>query len=96
MVTHDEALARLSGMVPLVLQKRGASGLVLKRRGTEPLAQPTVATEIVDTTGAGDSVVGALAAGLSSGRTDRQILDLCSAVAARVIAGVGISGLVEP
>jgi len=89
------ALATLAAQVPIAVQKRGADGLALLRRGGAELLEPTRASLIIDTTGAGDSVVGALAAGLAQGLADRELLVLASRIAAMAIAGVGIAGLVQ-
>jgi ribokinase len=89
------ALRSLAAQVPIAVQKRGADGLALLRRGGTELLEPTRASLIVDTTGAGDSVVGALAAGLAQGLPDRQMLVLASRIAAMAITGVGIAGLVQ-
>lgn len=91
----DAALAVLAAQVPIAVHKRGADGLGLLRHGGTTLVEATRALEIVDTTGAGDSVVGALAAGLAQGLPDRELLRLASKIAATAIAGVGIAGLVK-
>jgi sugar/nucleoside kinase (ribokinase family) len=89
----DAALAALAAQVPIAVHKRGADGLGLLRQGGTALLEATRALEIVDTTGAGDSVVGALAAGLAQGLPDLELLRLASKIAAMAIAGVGIAGL---
>ena len=91
----DAALAALAAQVPIAVQKRGADGLALLRHGGTVLLEATQVSKIVDTTGAGDSVVGALAAGLAQGLPDRELLVLASKIAAMAIAGVGIAGLVK-
>lgn len=88
-----EALGRLASQIGVAVQKRGADGLALRRRGGTEVWQPTTAATIVDTTGAGDSVVGALAAGLAAGLTDPNLLSLAATIAARTIGGVGASAL---
>lgn len=50
----ESAIARLSGIVPLVVIKLGAQG-ARARRGMEEESSPAVKTDVVDTVGAGDS-----------------------------------------
>ena len=92
-LSDDDALADLALRAPLVLQKRGPEGIALKRRNGDILREPSAATSIVDTTGAGDSVVGVLAAAIAARDGDRDLLRECARVAARTVAGVGIAGL---
>ncbi len=91
----DAALTWLAARTGLVLQKRGPLGLALRRGDGPILRAPSLAAAVVDTTGAGDSVVGALAVGLAAGDDDAALLSRCSRVAARAVAGVGIAGLLE-
>jgi sugar/nucleoside kinase (ribokinase family) len=89
----DAALEELSRHVPIVAHKRGADGLALKRRGVKAIRAGSVAANVIDTTGAGDSVVGALAAGFSKKLDDPTILNRCSQIAALTVSAVGIDGL---
>jgi D-beta-D-heptose 7-phosphate kinase/D-beta-D-heptose 1-phosphate adenosyltransferase len=50
-----------------VLVTRGPAGMTLLERGKPPLHFPTVARSVFDVTGAGDTVVGALALALAAG-----------------------------
>lgn len=52
----DEALERLSYLVPVVVMKRGDLGAIA-RRGDEVASAPGVPAVVVDTTGAGDAFV---------------------------------------
>ena len=87
------ALAGLSELLPVAVQKRGADGLALRRRGVAELRQPSSAGAIVDTTGAGDSVVGALGASLARNLPDAAMLQEASATAALTVAGIGAQRL---
>ena len=89
----DAALAALAGVTPVVIQKRGADGLFLARSGHATRHAPAQATAVVDPTGAGDSVVGAVAAALARGMDDAALLASANRIAARCISGVGIGGL---
>ncbi len=94
---HDDAVAltELSSRVEIALQKRGPDGLALRRRGGPEVLEPSHVVKIVDTTGAGDSVIGGLAAGLAKSLSDVELLRLASRTAARSIAGVGILGFFQ-
>lgn len=91
--SDDEALAELACRVPVVVQKRGADGLVLARRDRPPLRAPAPAVRVVDPTGAGDAAVGAMAVALALGLGDDALLRLAGDVAARAVAGTGSLGL---
>jgi ribokinase len=56
------------GVRDAVVVTLGADGAVLVRRDAEPVWTPTPSVEVVDSVGAGDTFVGALAAGLAQGR----------------------------
>lgn len=71
-----------------LLVTRSERGMTLLQRGCEPLDLPTHAREVYDVTGAGDTVVALLAAGLAVG------VDLATATAiANVGAGVVVGKL---
>ena len=71
-----------------VLVTLGAEGLVLAGpEGT--LALPAPRLQAVDTTGAGDTVVGALAAALAAGRPLREALTRAQAAAALAVTRLG-------
>jgi sugar/nucleoside kinase (ribokinase family) len=97
----DGAASALAARGCPVLQKRGAAGAVLARDGVAPLLRlaAPVATSIVDTTGAGDSVLGALAAGLSAHKDLTDAARDALAWGAGCVGGLGPSALglaVEP
>ena len=93
-VDDDTALEWLAQRVPLAIQKRGQDGAALRRSGLT-LAEPALRAAAVDPTGAGDSLVGAAAAGLAHGLSDWDLLRSGTRVAARTIAGVGASSLLN-
>lgn len=71
-----------------VLVTLGAEGLVLAGpEGT--LALPAPRVQAIDTTGAGDTVVGALAAALAAGRPLREALTRAQAAAALAVTRLG-------
>lgn len=87
------ALEQLALRVAIAVQKRGPDGLALRRVAAPELCEATHVTEIIDTTGAGDSAIGGLAAGLARGLSDPELLRLASNIAARSIGGLGAAGL---
>jgi len=62
-----EATAAGSGVGSSVLVSLGAAGALLVERGRAPRSLPAAAVAAVDTVGAGDTLNGALAAGLAAG-----------------------------
>lgn len=65
--TEREALGDALGAAPLVVTTMGGAGSVAHRRGTEIARVPALPVEVVDTVGAGDAFVGALAVELAAG-----------------------------
>ncbi len=77
----------------LVVVTSGEQGAHLCIRGQAPVHVPAVpAPEVVDATGAGDVFVGTLAAGLTRGSLDVELLQQASAAAALSVAGPGGTG----
>ena len=67
-----------SVMALLVILTLGPEGAVLLRRGAEPVHAAAAATRPVDTTGAGDTFAGVLAACLDEGRSLRDAMALAA------------------
>lgn len=55
-----------------LLVTRSEQGMTLLQPGRPPLHMPTQAQEVYDVTGAGDTVIGVLAATLASGNTSKR------------------------
>ncbi len=72
-----------------VLLTRGAHGMSLFRTGNAPVHIPTVAHNVFDVTGAGDTVVGTLAVALAAGATLEQATHLANWAAGIVVGKVG-------
>ena len=90
----DEAARRdLELRCSNVVQKRGPEGLWWSSAGQAPCRQESRAGAVVDSTGAGDAAVGAIAVGFSREIPVPEILLESSEIAARAVAGVGPSGL---
>lgn len=79
------ALQRSSGGSAILIT-RGEAGMSLFQPGREPLHLPTVAREVFDVTGAGDTVVGVLALALAVGAPLPQAAQLAN-IAAGIVVG---------
>jgi ribokinase len=79
---HAELLSALAAAGPRsVIMTRGSLGAMFTAGGkVESVPAPRV--DVVDTTGAGDAFVGALAAGLAAGNTTRDAVEFASRVGA--------------
>ncbi len=89
----DEAAAALSCHARLVVQTRGPHGLAAFVDGTCVATQAAGDAAVVDTTGAGDAVCGALAVATARGLSIVQTLVMASEVGARAVSGIGPTGL---
>ena len=80
----------LGGKLPpgnqYALVTRGEKGMTLVRRRAKPIHFPTMARDVVDVTGAGDTVVATLAAALSAGYPLQTACEL-----ANIAAGIACS-----
>ncbi|MFI2349070.1 ribokinase [Streptomyces sp. NPDC019443] len=83
-----EALLR---QVPEVVITLGSAGSLYAARGAAPVTVPAPRVRAVDTTGAGDTFVGALAVALVEGRPVQQALTWASAAAALCVQRPGAS-----
>lgn len=91
-IDDDQAALALAALGPCIIQKRGAQGLVVVQ-GTDLHRLPAHPAQVVDPTGAGDAVVGAIAAGLARGLTPFAAAQAAMAVGAMAVSGLGPSGL---
>lgn len=74
-----------------LLITRSEQGMSLIRRNEAPLHLPTEAQEVYDVTGAGDTVIGVLAASIASGRPLHEACVLANAAAGVVVGKLGTS-----
>ncbi len=74
-----------------LLITRSEQGMTLLQPGREPLHLPTQAQEVFDVTGAGDTVIGVLAAALAAGNTLEESCFLANAAAGVVVGKLGTS-----
>ncbi|SED26209.1 ribokinase [Streptomyces sp. 3213] len=77
-----KAAAALLDQVPEVIVTLGAAGSLYAARGAEPFTVPAPQVTAVDSTGAGDTFVGALAVALAESRPMRDALGWAAAAAA--------------
>lgn len=88
----DEAALALAASGPCIVQKRGAQGLVVVQ-GTMLHRLSAYPARVVDPTGAGDAVVGAIAAGLALGLTPLFAAQAALTTGAHAVSGMGPVGL---
>lgn len=74
-----------------LLVTRSENGMTLLQPGKEPLNLPTQAQEVFDVTGAGDTVIGVLAATLAAGDTLEEACFMANAAAGVVVGKLGTS-----
>ncbi|KEY59633.1 bifunctional D-glycero-beta-D-manno-heptose-7-phosphate kinase/D-glycero-beta-D-manno-heptose 1-phosphate adenylyltransferase HldE [Serratia sp. DD3] len=74
-----------------LLITRSEQGMTLLQQGQAPLHLPTLAQEVFDVTGAGDTVIGVLAAALAAGNTLEDACFLANAAAGVVVGKLGTS-----
>ncbi|MEU6066559.1 MULTISPECIES: ribokinase [Streptomyces] len=86
-----EAADVLLEQVPEVVVTLGAAGCLYLTRGAGPLVVPAPGVTAVDSTGAGDTFVGALAVALSEERPIREALTWAAAAAAVSVQREGAS-----
>jgi rfaE bifunctional protein kinase chain/domain len=72
-----------------VLVTRGDRGMLLLEGNAEPVFVETVAREVYDVTGAGDTVIATLAAALAGGATTLEAASLANHAAGIVVGKVG-------
>ena len=72
-----------------VLITRGEAGMALFEKGKPLITIPTVAKEVFDVTGAGDTVIAALALGLATGLSYAEAATLANYAAGIVVGKVG-------
>ena len=74
-----------------LLVTRSEQGMTLLQLGKPPLHLPTQAQEVFDVTGAGDTVIGVLAAAVAAGNTLEESCFLANAAAGVVVGKLGTS-----
>jgi D-beta-D-heptose 7-phosphate kinase/D-beta-D-heptose 1-phosphate adenosyltransferase len=82
-----EILARTKSRYLII--KRGEQGMSIFEKGKKPLHIPTLAREVFDVTGAGDTVIATAALALVSGATIREAAAMANAAAGVVVGKIG-------
>jgi len=94
-ITNEEELLQaaekiMTGLeLKALLITRGEAGMALFERDREPLLIPTMAREVFDVTGAGDTVVATLALGLAAGLDFTEAASLANRAAGIVVGKLG-------
>lgn len=89
---EEKGMALLNSLeLKALLITRSEQGMSLIRRDETPLHLPTQAQEVFDVTGAGDTVIGVLAASIASGRPLHEACALANAAAGVVVGKLGTS-----
>ena len=78
-----------SADIEALLVTRGEHGMTLLRRGEQPIHMPTLAREVFDVTGAGDTVISVLGAALSSGADLAEATHVANIAAGIVVGKLG-------
>lgn len=95
LVQRGQALLARCGLANLLIT-RSEQGMTLLRDGVEPYNLPTRAREVFDVTGAGDTVVAVLAAGMAAGLVVEQAMALANLAAGIVVGKVGTATVSVP
>lgn len=85
----DLAITDLLQICPTVVVKRGSNGVIAANRGSSPISLPAVATQVIDTTGAGDSFAAGFIAADQAGLDFTACLGAALTIAAKCVAIVG-------
>ena len=83
----DEILSRISATY--IILKRGEQGMSVLERGKRPLHIPTIAKEVYDVTGAGDTVIACAALALLAGASIQEAAVLSNTAAGVVVGKIG-------
>ena len=94
--TDHELVERALGLIKkfdfeALLVTRSENGMTLIREGQDAFHLPTLAQEVYDVTGAGDTVISVLASSLSAGSSFEQACTLANAGAGVVVGKIGTS-----
>ncbi len=76
-----------------ILLTRGEEGMTLFRKGHNPEHFPTLASEVYDVTGAGDTVISVLGASVAAGATLEESIELANVAAGIVVRELGTASV---
>ncbi|AWH88306.1 bifunctional D-glycero-beta-D-manno-heptose-7-phosphate kinase/D-glycero-beta-D-manno-heptose 1-phosphate adenylyltransferase HldE [Limnobaculum parvum] len=94
--SEDELVSRGMALIErfefsALLITRSENGMTLLQPGKDPFHMPTLAQEVYDVTGAGDTVIGVLAVSLAAGLTLEEACFMANAAAGVVVGKLGTS-----
>ncbi|MGB5347503.1 MAG: bifunctional D-glycero-beta-D-manno-heptose-7-phosphate kinase/D-glycero-beta-D-manno-heptose 1-phosphate adenylyltransferase HldE [Woeseia sp.] len=90
----ERAIAMVDNLgLDALLVTRSEKGMLLIERGNEPLLLPTLAREVFDVTGAGDTVIATVAAALGSGTALSDAARLANLAAGLVVRKIGVASV---
>ena len=92
----EAALDSLLHKAPLVVIKRGSQGAIGKERGGESIAVHAIPTQVLDTTGAGDSFAGGYIAAWIKDPDLRSCMEAGTLAASQCVAIIGARPHVTP
>ena len=90
--SRGEALVRELGLRALLVT-RGERGMTLFPRGEQPVTLPAETREVFDVTGAGDTVVALMAAGMGCGLALEEAAALANLGAGLVVRKIGVASV---
>ncbi len=99
-IRTDEDLERVGRLLledldaRAVLITRGEEGMTLFERGRRSKHFPTMASEVYDVTGAGDTVISVLAAALAAGASLHDAIEMANAAAGIVVREIGTAAVI--
>jgi rfaE bifunctional protein kinase chain/domain len=76
-----------------IILKRGEQGMTVFEKGQKPIHIPTVAREVFDVTGAGDTVIATASLALVAGATIQEAAILANAAAGIVVGKIGTAAV---
>lgn len=91
-LSRGEALREDLGLGALLVT-RGEQGMTLFQPGEQALSLPAEAREVFDVTGAGDTVIGLMAAGIGCGLEPEQAAALANLGAGLVVRKIGVASV---
>jgi D-beta-D-heptose 7-phosphate kinase/D-beta-D-heptose 1-phosphate adenosyltransferase len=93
MLVADDLIARLSPAVLLITL--GDQGMLLCRRGARPYHIPTVAQEVFDVSGAGDTVIATFTMAIAAGASPEEAAIISNHSAGVVVGKIGTATLTQ-
>jgi D-beta-D-heptose 7-phosphate kinase/D-beta-D-heptose 1-phosphate adenosyltransferase len=94
LTAKGQNLINKHGLTHLLIT-RGAEGMTLLSQATDPVSIPTKAQEVYDVTGAGDTVIAALATGLACGLKAAEAMHLANTAAGVTVGKLGSATVSE-